>query len=530
MRLTPRTLPANYEATSTLRWWNHLEDKWNELQVGRQGSYSVERLESFDHYCKTTSLMRVIVVCAVTPLPALLAAILLESLPLRPPSEGWAANWMFWIRLTAANLIMTFAGVSQIVTIIPDLNPTFWKRVLITWGSTIAYVGVFMLGASEIVFPIPFLWTIGGVFRRIFISVMQVIAFGVEPFKKTSPCYRNLQRHLKYYNAYIVLLNIFPFCRVLYDSVPVTFQSIAIVVLPISRLAAKQYMVKATRDMEDFMPGIVAMTVDLFSTLFVSVCMSTRDSAYLSFLFIAIDIGQTLLEFREVRSNAGVVLNLLRDRHASSEHFRKTSSKRTLASSNLMDLILEVTRDPHAFHVKFIKDVRLQACYPHQLTHQQKAKLDYLHGSHVYCSLQSTSTTRIKQPHQKRQRCWLPHRRIHSPSATVAPKTIKIKEAISPKRAAADIGLVNPFAPHEVLSATVKHNDASGEKSRKVVVEGLQLLFHCEYLVLVEYVECVVPLVYVLYKVALENLPNVAYYPGGAGHFGPSAVALVCNT
>ncbi|KAF1788099.1 hypothetical protein GQ600_6211 [Phytophthora cactorum] len=26
---------------------------------------------------------------------------IIESLPLRPPSEGWAANWVFWIRLTA---------------------------------------------------------------------------------------------------------------------------------------------------------------------------------------------------------------------------------------------------------------------------------------------------------------------------------------------------------------------------------------------------------------------------------------------
>ncbi|GMF18423.1 unnamed protein product [Phytophthora lilii] len=116
------------------RWWNRLKEKWNEVQVGRQGSYSVERLESFDRYCKTTSLVRVILVCVLTPLPALCFAILLEFLPLRPPSEGWAANWMFWIRLAITTPIMTFAGISQLVALVPDVNPTFRKLQLIAWG------------------------------------------------------------------------------------------------------------------------------------------------------------------------------------------------------------------------------------------------------------------------------------------------------------------------------------------------------------------------------------------------------------
>ncbi|KAF1789332.1 hypothetical protein GQ600_11070 [Phytophthora cactorum] len=54
--------------------------------------------------------------------------------------------------------------------------------------------------------------------------------------------------------------------------------------------------------------------------------------------------------------------------------------------------------------------------------------------------------------------------------------------------------------------------------------EGLQLLFHCEYLALVEYIECVVPLVFVVYKSILQQLPNVVYYPGGAGSWGVTAV------
>lgn len=59
------------------------------------------------------------------------------------------------------------------------------------------------------------------------------------------------------------------------------------------------------------------------------------------------------------------------------------------------------------------------------------------------------------------------------------------------------------------------------------MTQGLQLLFHCEYLALVEYVECVIPLVFALNKLILEELPNVVYYPGGAGKWAMSALASV---
>ncbi|EGZ23274.1 hypothetical protein PHYSODRAFT_486754, partial [Phytophthora sojae] len=51
----------------------------------------------------------------------------------------------------------------------------------------------------------------------------------------------------------------------------------------------------------------------------------------------------------------------------------------------------------------------------------------------------------------------------------------------------------------------------------------LQLLFYFEYQVLVEYVECVVPFVYLVFKSVLELLPNVKFYPGGAGNWRATA-------
>ncbi|ETN20916.1 hypothetical protein PPTG_01279 [Phytophthora nicotianae INRA-310] len=45
--------------------------------------------------------------------------------------------------------------------------------------------------------------------------------------------------------------------------------------------------------------------------------------------------------------------------------------------------------------------------------------------------------------------------------------------------------------------------------AKQIIQEGLRVLFHWEYVALVEYVEGIVPLVFVAYKSVLENLPNI---------------------
>lgn len=78
-------------------------------------------------------------------------------------------------------------------------------------------------------------------------------------------------------------------------------------------------------------------------------------------------------------------------------------------------------------------------------------------------------------------------------------------------------------------SGNHKHSPktARREDSLEFALQGLQLLFHSEYLALVEYIECIIPLVFVTYKTVLEQLPNVIYYPGGPGNWGPGVVANI---
>ncbi|KAJ0394852.1 hypothetical protein ATCC90586_004651 [Pythium insidiosum] len=65
------------------------------------------------------------------------------------------------------------------------------------------------------------------------------------------------------------------------------------------------------------------------------------------------------------------------------------------------------------------------------------------------------------------------------------------------------------------LDAEPGRVEASSQPSVQVQVlqQSMKLLFQSEFIALAEYVECVVPVVYAVYLLALAQLPNLQYYP-----------------
>ncbi|KAG6617229.1 uncharacterized protein IUM83_02688 [Phytophthora cinnamomi] len=77
------------------------------------------------------------------------------------------------------------------------------------------------------------------------------------------------------------------------------------------------------------------------------------------------------------------------------------------------------------------------------------------------------------------------------------------------------IGLMSKSNPviGNVLEETRKQNT-------RAVNQTLQLLFNNEYLGLIAYTQCIIPLVYLLYLPVLQALPNHIYYPTHYRYFG----------
>ncbi|EGZ17601.1 hypothetical protein PHYSODRAFT_331538 [Phytophthora sojae] len=152
--------------------------------------------------------------------------------------------------------------------------------------------------------------------------------------------------------------------------------------------------------------------------------------------------------------------------------------------TELLSMIIAVVRSPKTYRVNSLQGVRLWSCLPHSITQEQARRLEKLESSGVY-DLTDQSTNSISR---RANRQYLQPRLL-------------LRIAVAP--------ISEPQNHIERLN--VKR--IVGDKSKKLALQGLQLLFHCEYLTLVQYVECVVPLVFIVYQLILSQLPNAAFYP-----------------
>ncbi|KAJ8563840.1 hypothetical protein ON010_g7511 [Phytophthora cinnamomi] len=187
-----------------------------------------------------------------------------------------------------------------------------------------------------------------------------------------------------------------------------------------------------------------------------------------SALFIAVDLIQALLEICEVRTNAQNVLKLLHDRRASREQLRRANSD--LENAGLIKIILGITNNLSVLFVKPLQGVRLWACLPHTLESGQREQLYAWESSGLFGPMQEHF---VRKPSRI---FWKPSRR---------------RIQVAPAHNQGDLSAKFEKAQDKNTSPRLT---ASTERSKKLVVQGLQLLFHCEYLVLVEYVEAIIPL------------------------------------
>ncbi|POM77428.1 Hypothetical protein PHPALM_5188 [Phytophthora palmivora] len=358
-------------------------------------------------------------------------------------------------------------------------------------------------------FPVPFMWQFGAITMAIYAPAITRLVFGPGQFEKGSLLWMHHERFQRCFFVHLALTGVYPLYKVLYDLIPQGYRGAVVIVLPIWKFLAKRFVVSTTRDLEDFMPELVALSVDFFSALFLSVCMTTSGSIYLSVLFIATDVCQCLLEFREVRNNAKTLLQFLDARRVSEGNIR-TKCGSSCEVIELLSLILGIARNPSAYQVTSLDGARLWASPPNLIPEKLDKRMQTLGESGIYGPRGHPSNRSASIPTERktpfRLTSWDYQQVSVAPAPIVAlPTAGKLVKGTSRK-------LLKPKSLKQAA------------RSKELVLQGLQLLFHCEYLALVEYIECVVPLVFVSYKSILEYLPNAAYYPGSAGSWSISAV------
>ncbi|KAG3004518.1 hypothetical protein PC121_g17603 [Phytophthora cactorum] len=164
---------------------------------------------------------------------------------------------------------------------------------------------------------------VGGAPDVLVIGVMVVLVFGIAPFRSTPPLCPQLVKFHNFLMTHEVLIAVYPFAKVWYAFAAANYQVNAMLLLLIWTFGANKSVGRPIREMEDYVPQLVAFNVDYFSTLFVSVCMYNSGFIQVSAVAILVDVVFTLMDFQDLRSNANHLYNLFRD------HKRWSSSAKT---------------------------------------------------------------------------------------------------------------------------------------------------------------------------------------------------------
>lgn len=106
------------------------------MQVG----LALRQAQSFVEYVDSTSWLRVGAVSALAFAPSFAFAILIELLPLRPPTEGWEANWHYWIRLFVSSLVLSFGIALQTSVLAPAASLKIRHAVFIAIGTSVGFI------------------------------------------------------------------------------------------------------------------------------------------------------------------------------------------------------------------------------------------------------------------------------------------------------------------------------------------------------------------------------------------------------
>jgi hypothetical protein len=448
-----------------------LKRVWYALDVEHKGTYSLERLQTLHHFleqqkpAKASSILNLLVAFA-TPLPCLVIALASDALPLNPPEDGPRANGVFWIRSWLIVFSFTVAVLIPFhhpnITSIPEHRA--WLLVMsavIAIVHTACHFGL----ALAIGFPVPFSYV------TLMLLWCSLILIGLwlymGPACRSSPVIQQqLKRHGIFAYAVASLAVVYPlfYYAFLSSKGYAHLQFLLTCALPIIKMMEKLLLYRVSCHASDAQPAFIAFAVELFNALFVSSCMRNATSVSSTIALMVADFFGASFDLYGLR-------NMMLHIDSLSSKLGKQGTR-----AHMLDTAVLVTRH-----------------HPDALTSGCSDEADEI-------SLGSTDAAEAS-PCFKIPRL---------PSNVAWSKQAWKQSSIVPAEMAIPAGL-NRAAGGEVCDEMQRMRQLSPHDRRQFVQETCRILRRVEFLLLVEYTEVVVPLVYgkSLYAIVFEFRVNL---------------------
>jgi hypothetical protein len=260
---------------------------WTAAQVELQGQYSTQRVQALFSYSNESSGLRVLL---LTPLPCLVVTTVVDLVHLRPISVGVHGSHLFFVRAFIAfwvASIMTYVQFKHIVASAPlaGVQIVGISAVVASLTVSVMYALALLVG-----FPLPFsIVTVSPAW--VSLLLLPLVSW-MKTVRRDPAVWPHVINSLKVMVCQETLIVIYPVYFYIFTTIPDSGKTAFALLLPIIKLGLRNWMANTVVHLIDEIPATVILNVEVFSALFVAYCMQNTPSVRTTFVLMAMDALQ----------------------------------------------------------------------------------------------------------------------------------------------------------------------------------------------------------------------------------------------
>lgn len=268
------------------------------------------------------------------------------------------------------------------------------------------------------------------------------------------------------------------------------------------KFLTKQNIANAAKSYHEYVGPVVVFLVELFNVYYVAICMQASKSIVTSLIIMATDTFHVILALRAIFHHRNRV-------HTSQNNVEAAIRQPQHYLRDLPALLREVVEENEPSNAP---NGQLRLFAPFALPLSTK-NIDFMN--------ELVKTRRFANDKATNRRCST--KSASKRTSGVGPVSTEHSKKSMPTLAALAQHRIAPASPvtqfetgppSSILQPIPKFGKApSSNVSEETIYNGLQTLFHSEYILLAEYIEFMVPTLYALYLAVLFHLPVAAFYP-----------------
>ncbi|TMW61631.1 hypothetical protein Poli38472_010694 [Pythium oligandrum] len=387
----------------------------------------------------------------------------MDSVKLEPPSSKAWEMPRYWIRGTLVTLALAITNLEQLRHQKPQFNLPHSVIVVISAVATgIGILQAFALSCF-IANPLPFAMLVAA-------PLWMVIIFGSLMFylrhqlRSQPPLRKDLRQYFMYCMIQLSVPLVYPIYHYAFSNLDSSAQAAFALVLSVIKLAFKNAMSYTLGDHDDLKPETIILNLEVFHALFVTYSMQNASSLATVAMLVANDFFHTCISLYDVN-------NLLRQITTLVNNIKRRSSMNETLDMNVMEIAsLVIDQDPAgAVQIRPIPSSKVALA---AFLKRSRRVIPFLSASPTAASIPTEITHRDKR-----------NSRVSSIEYT---RALPLHGTSSPR-------------PHNERLVLLR--------------KTLQPLYLTEFIVLIEFVEIIIPSIYCTYLNVMFRLPNRRYYP-----------------